>query len=196
MPTGVVKWFNESKGFGFVTPDEGGNDIFAHFSDISGQGFRTLREGQRIEYDLKDGPKGPQAANIRSLDPEPARPPKREFSDRPPREYSDRPPRTYGDRPPGPPGDRPARPPGDRPPRQFGDRPPRRDGATGGPGGGGTGSYGDRPPRTPWGAPVRDPGSFGGAGGGEQNFNDRKAPPRRFNERPKKDHERGSSEDE
>lgn len=64
MATGTVKWFNESKGFGFITQDEGGADVFVHFSAISGSGFRTLAEGQKVNYDVQDGPKGPQAANV------------------------------------------------------------------------------------------------------------------------------------
>lgn len=61
---GKVKWFNEAKGFGFITRD-GGPDVFVHFSAISGAGFRTLAEGQEVEFDLGQGPKGPQAENVR-----------------------------------------------------------------------------------------------------------------------------------
>ncbi|OYV41121.1 MAG: cold-shock protein [Thiomonas sp. 20-64-5] len=61
MATGTVKWFNESKGFGFIKPDEGGEDLFAHFSEIQAKGFRTLQENQRVEFTVKAGPKGPQA---------------------------------------------------------------------------------------------------------------------------------------
>ncbi|HET9669933.1 MAG TPA: cold-shock protein [Casimicrobiaceae bacterium] len=68
MATGTVKWFNDAKGFGFVTPEGGGKDLFAHFSAIQGQGFKTLREGQRVQFDVTAGPKGEQAANIRMLD--------------------------------------------------------------------------------------------------------------------------------
>ena len=68
MATGTVKWFNDAKGFGFVTPEGGGKDVFAHFSAIQGQGFKTLREGQRVQFDVTAGPKGEQAANIRMLD--------------------------------------------------------------------------------------------------------------------------------
>ena len=64
MATGTVKWFNESKGFGFITQDEGGADVFVHFSAINGSGFRTLAEGQKVTYDIQQGPKGPQAANV------------------------------------------------------------------------------------------------------------------------------------
>ena len=66
MATGTVKWFNESKGFGFITPENGGNDVFAHFSAIQGTGFKTLAEGQKVTFDVVTGPKGQQAANIRS----------------------------------------------------------------------------------------------------------------------------------
>ncbi len=64
MATGTVKWFNESKGFGFITPDDGSKDVFAHFSAIAAEGFRTLAEGQQVTFDVEDGPKGPQASNI------------------------------------------------------------------------------------------------------------------------------------
>ena len=67
MATGTVKWFNDSKGFGFVTPEGGGKDLFAHFSAIQGQGFKTLQEGQRVTFDVTTGPKGPQASNIRPV---------------------------------------------------------------------------------------------------------------------------------
>ena len=65
MPTGVVKWFNDEKGYGFITPDEGGKDAFVHFSGIEGDGFRTLPEGAKVSFELGDGPKGPQATNVR-----------------------------------------------------------------------------------------------------------------------------------
>ena len=68
MATGIVKWFNESKGLGFITPDNGGDDVFAHFSAISGSGFKTLRENQKVSFDVVTGPKGKQAANIQALD--------------------------------------------------------------------------------------------------------------------------------
>ncbi|MFO1303202.1 MAG: cold-shock protein [Burkholderiales bacterium] len=67
MATGTVKWFNESKGFGFITPEDGSKDVFAHFSAIQEKGFKTLREGQQVTFDVQAGPKGPQAANIRSV---------------------------------------------------------------------------------------------------------------------------------
>jgi CspA family cold shock protein len=68
MATGIVKWFNESKGFGFISPSEGGDDLFAHFSAIQSQGFKTLTEGQRVTFDVTTGPKGLQATNIRPAD--------------------------------------------------------------------------------------------------------------------------------
>jgi CspA family cold shock protein len=67
MQTGKVKWFNESKGFGFIAPDDGGKDLFAHFRDIQGNGFKVLTENQRVEFEVKEGQKGPQASNIRPL---------------------------------------------------------------------------------------------------------------------------------
>lgn len=68
MATGTVKWFNDAKGFGFITPEAGGEDLFAHFSAIqSSGGFRSLQEGQRVDFDVTTGPKGKQAANIRPL---------------------------------------------------------------------------------------------------------------------------------
>lgn len=65
--TGTVKWFNESKGFGFITPDGGGDDLFAHFSEIQGNGFKTLAEQQRVQFEVRRGPKGLQAASIRAI---------------------------------------------------------------------------------------------------------------------------------
>ena len=67
MATGTVKWFNDAKGFGFITPDGGGEDLFAHFSAIQGKGFRSLAENQRVEFDVTTGPKGKQASNIRPI---------------------------------------------------------------------------------------------------------------------------------
>ncbi len=64
MATGTVKWFNESKGFGFIAPQDGTADVFVHFSAIASEGFRTLAEGQAVSYDVESGPKGPQAANV------------------------------------------------------------------------------------------------------------------------------------
>jgi CspA family cold shock protein len=67
MATGTVKWFNDAKGFGFITPEDGGKDLFAHFSEIRAGGFKSLAEGQRVEYVVKQGAKGPQAAEIRTI---------------------------------------------------------------------------------------------------------------------------------
>ena len=64
MATGTVKWFHDAKGFGFITPDEGGEDLFVHFSAISAAGFKSLKEGQRVSYEVVQGPKGKQAANV------------------------------------------------------------------------------------------------------------------------------------
>ena len=64
MATGKVKWFNDAKGFGFIEQEEGGKDIFVHFSAIQDEGFKTLREGQEVSFDVIEGPKGPQATNV------------------------------------------------------------------------------------------------------------------------------------
>ena len=64
MATGVVKWFNDSKGFGFATPDDGGKDVFIHHSAIMMDGFKSLSEGDRVEFEVSEGPKGPQASNV------------------------------------------------------------------------------------------------------------------------------------
>ncbi|GAA2160252.1 MULTISPECIES: cold-shock protein [Glycomyces] len=67
MAQGTVKWFNSEKGFGFIQPDGEGPDIFVHFSAITGSGYRSLEENQRVEFDIEQGQKGPQAANLRAL---------------------------------------------------------------------------------------------------------------------------------
>ncbi len=64
MAKGTVKWFNESKGFGFITPEDGGSDVFAHYSEIQGEGFKNLTEGEVVNFDIVEGEKGPKAANI------------------------------------------------------------------------------------------------------------------------------------
>ena len=74
MPSGTVKWFNDAKGFGFVQPDGGGADAFAHFSAIQMEGFKTLKEGARVDFELTDGPKGQMAINIRYSEPAPQSP--------------------------------------------------------------------------------------------------------------------------
>jgi CspA family cold shock protein len=67
MSTGTVKWFNDSKGFGFITPDDGGKDLFAHHSSIQMDGYTSLKEGQTVSFDVTQGQKGPAAANIKAL---------------------------------------------------------------------------------------------------------------------------------
>ena len=67
MTTGAVKWFSAEKGFGFITPDDGSADVFVHFSAIAGDGYRNLEENQRVEYEVTQGQKGPQAANVRAV---------------------------------------------------------------------------------------------------------------------------------
>jgi len=64
MASGTVKWFNDSKGYGFITPDDGAKDVFVHFSNIAGEGFKTLAEGARVEFETREGTKGPEATNV------------------------------------------------------------------------------------------------------------------------------------
>ncbi|MBN1308682.1 MAG: cold-shock protein [Chitinispirillaceae bacterium] len=64
MPTGVVKWFNEAKGYGFISPDDGSRDVFVHFSAIQSNGFKKLEEGQKVQFEVVDGAKGPNAQNV------------------------------------------------------------------------------------------------------------------------------------
>ncbi|WP_458525460.1 cold-shock protein [Onishia taeanensis] len=67
MATGTVKWFNDTKGFGFISPDDGGDDLFAHFSEIQADGFKSLQDGQKVSFDVTQGKKGLQAANIKPV---------------------------------------------------------------------------------------------------------------------------------
>ena len=67
MPTGTVKWFNASKGYGFLTPEDGSSDVFVHFSAIEGSGYRELAEGQKVEFESEQGQKGPQARSVRPV---------------------------------------------------------------------------------------------------------------------------------
>ena len=67
MATGIVKWFNAEKGFGFIAPDDGSADVFVHYSEIQGSGFRTLEENQKVEFEVGEGAKGPQAQNVTAL---------------------------------------------------------------------------------------------------------------------------------
>ncbi len=64
MATGTVKWFNDEKGYGFITPDEGSKDLFVHFSNIAGEGFKSLSEGSRVEFEQREGTKGPEATDV------------------------------------------------------------------------------------------------------------------------------------
>ena len=67
MATGTVKWFNDAKGYGFITPDSGGKDVFVHFSSIGAEGYKSLAEGAKVEFEATEGQKGPQATNVRLI---------------------------------------------------------------------------------------------------------------------------------
>jgi cold shock protein len=67
MAQGTVKWFNGEKGFGFIATDDGGKDVFVHYSELQGSGFRTLEENQRVEFEVEQGPKGPQAVRVKTI---------------------------------------------------------------------------------------------------------------------------------
>jgi CspA family cold shock protein len=67
VATGIVKWFNDDKGYGFITPDDGGKDLFVHHSGVAGEGFKSLAEGAKVEFEPSEGEKGPQATNVRAV---------------------------------------------------------------------------------------------------------------------------------
>src|SRR3954463_598274 len=71
MPNGTVKWFSDEKGFGFITPDDGGKDLFVHHTGIIGDGYRSLAEGSKVSYDAEAGDKGPKAVNVQAIEPAP-----------------------------------------------------------------------------------------------------------------------------
>jgi cold shock protein len=66
MPSGTVKWFNETKGYGFIAPEDGSKDVFVHHSNIAGSGFKTLTEGAKVEFEVREGQKGPEAVNVQT----------------------------------------------------------------------------------------------------------------------------------
>ena len=67
MPKGTVKWFSDQKGYGFITPEDGSKDVFVHYSAIQGDGFKSLKDGQAVEFEISQGPKGPQATNVNKI---------------------------------------------------------------------------------------------------------------------------------
>jgi CspA family cold shock protein len=67
MATGTVRWFNDTKGYGFIAPDDGGKDVFVHRTGIAGEGFRSLAEGEKVEFEVREGAKGPEAANVATI---------------------------------------------------------------------------------------------------------------------------------
>jgi CspA family cold shock protein len=99
MPTGSVKWFNAEKGFGFIKPDDGSKDLFVHFSAIRGSGFRSLPDLARVEFEVGEGPKGPQANDVRLADGAVAQAPATDA--RPPRRHEERPGSNFSSPPPG-----------------------------------------------------------------------------------------------